>query len=600
MSVSDKDSLVVARSERTPPATKLERTPADKPLPAPERLAPAPDRPMSFGRTVRPSTSRPLGADRQFHRTRGISPLTRRILFFNVFALVILIGGVLWVQASRAGLVQERISGIRDQALIVAGALAEYTAIQERRVIDTAQAEPLLRQLIAPTHLRARVYTTNGQLLIDTRNLLARNIVVTESLPPPESSNPVLAYFERTMVAAQSLYDRLMGVRPLAELEPYFEAGQNGRVYGEVNLALTGENGSSVRVNELDKLVLSVAVPIRRFATLYGVLMLTTESGDIDDILKDERSALMKVFALAFGVLLLSSLYLAGTIAAPVRRLAAAAERVRRGRAGREVLPAMPDRGDEIGELSESLAAMTQAMYDRIDAIERFAADVAHELKNPITSLRSAVEMLERTKDTDNRERLVQVIRNDLKRIDRLITDISDASRLDAELSRGHSQPVDVGRLLQTLVTIYGAMEMPRGVHVEVARDSARAAVVQGMDERLGQVFRNLIDNAISFSPDGGQVRVSPQIAGGLVRAIDEDDGPGVPEDNLERIFDRFYTERPVEHGFGKNSGLGLAIARQIIASHGGRIWAENRTDVQGKRIGARFTVELPLARSRP
>ena len=236
MSVSDKDSLVVARSERTPPAAKLERTPADKPLPAPERLAPAPDRPMSFGRTMR--AARPMGADRQFHRTRGISPLTRRILFFNVFALIILIGGVLWVQSSRAGLVQERIAGIRDQALIVAGALAEYTAIQERRTIDTAQAEPLLRQLIAPTHLRARVYTTNGQLLIDTRNLLARNIVVTESLPPPESSNPVLAYFERGLVAAQSLYDRLMGVRPLAELEPYFEAGQNGRVYGEVNLAL--------------------------------------------------------------------------------------------------------------------------------------------------------------------------------------------------------------------------------------------------------------------------------------------------------------------------------------------------------------------------
>jgi two-component system sensor histidine kinase ChvG len=596
MSVSDKDSLVVARSERTPPAAKLERTPADKPLPAPERLAP--ERPMSSGRFAR--AARPMGADRPYQPTRRISPLTRRILFFNAFALFILIGGVLWVQASRAGLVQERISGIRDQALIVAGALAEYTAIQERRAIDTAQAEPLLRQLIAPTHLRARVYTTTGQLQIDTRNLLARNIVVTESLSPPESSNPVLAFFERGLVAAQGVYDRMMGVRPLAQLEPYFEAGQNGRVYSEVNLALAGDSGSSVRVNELDKLVLSVAVPIRRFATLYGVLMLTTESGDIDDILKDERSALMKVFALAFGVLLLSSLYLAGTIAAPVRRLAAAAERVRRGRAGREVMPAIPDRGDEIGELAESLSAMTRALYDRIDAIERFAADVAHELKNPITSLRSAVEMLERTKDGDSRERLVQVIRNDLKRIDRLITDISDASRLDAELSRGHSQPLDVGRLLQTLVTIYGAMEMPRGVHVEVARDSAKAAIVQGMDERLGQVFRNLIDNAISFSPDGGQVRVSAQVAGGLVRAIIEDDGPGIPEDNLERIFDRFYTERPNEHGFGKNSGLGLAIARQIITSHGGRVWAENRTDVQGKRLGARFVVELPLARARP
>ncbi len=589
MSVSDKDSLVVARSERTPPA-KPERAPLDRPLPPPERLA------LAERAQMKP---RPMSDNRPYHPPRRISPLTRRILFFNAFALFILIGGVLWVQSSRAGLVQERIAGIRDQALIVAGALAEYTAIQERRAVDTAQAEPLLRQLIAPTHLRARVYTTGGQLQIDTRNLLARNIVVTEALPPPESANPVLAYIERGLATAQSFYDRLMGVRPLAQLEPYFEAGQNGRVYTEVNLALDGENGSSVRVNELDKLVLSVAVPIRRFATLYGVLMLTTESGDIDDILKDERAALVKVFALAFGVLLLSSLYLAGTIAAPVRRLAAAAERVRRGRAGRELIPEIPDRGDEIGELAESLSAMTRALYDRIDAIERFAADVAHELKNPITSLRSAVEMLERTRDSESRERLVQVIRNDLKRIDRLITDISDASRLDAELSRGHSQPVDVGRLLQTLVTIYGAMDMPRGVHVEVARDSAKAATVQGMDERLGQVFRNLIDNAISFSPDGGRVRVAAHLNGGVVRAVVEDDGPGIPADDLERIFDRFYTERPAEHGFGKNSGLGLAIARQIVASHGGRIWAENRTDVQGAHIGARFTVELPLARSR-
>jgi two-component system, OmpR family, sensor histidine kinase ChvG len=594
MSISDKDSLVVDRSERSPPAARLERTPADKPLPAPERLTPE-----SPGPGMRARPARPMSADRPYHPTRRISPLTRRILFFNAFALFILIGGVLWVQSSRAGLVQERIAGIRDQALIVAGALAEYTAVQERRMIDTAQAEPLLRQLIAPTNLRARVYTTDGRLQVDTRNLLARNIVVTEPLSPPESSNPVIAFFERALADAQAFYDRLMGVRPLAELEPYFEAGQNGRVYDEVNLALAGENGSSVRVNELDRLVLSVAVPIRRFATLYGVLMLTTESGDIDEILKEERAALVKVFALAFGVLLLSSLYLAGTIAAPIRRLAAAAERVRRGRAGRETMPAIPNRSDEIGALADSLSAMTRALYDRIDAIERFAADVAHELKNPITSLRSAVEMLERTRDGDSRERLVQVIRNDLKRIDRLITEISDASRLDAELSRGHSQPVDVGRLLQTLVSIYGAMEMPRGVHVEVARDSARAAVVQGMDERLGQVFRNLIDNAISFSPEGGRVRVAAHVTGSTVRAVVEDDGPGIPDDNLERIFDRFYTERPVEHGFGKNSGLGLAIARQIIASHGGRIWAENRSDVHGKRIGARFTVELPLARNR-
>jgi len=356
-----------------------------------------------------------------------------------------------------------------------------------------------------------------------------------------------------------------------------------------------GETGSSVRVNEQDKLVLSVAVPIRRFATLYGVLMLTTESGDIDDILKAERTALVEVFLVAFVALLFSAVYLAGFIAAPILRLAAAAERVRRGRAGRDAIPTLDDRSDEIGELADSLSAMTRALYDRIDAIESFAADVAHELKNPLTSLKSAVEMLERTSDAANREHLVEVVRNDVKRIDRLITDISGASRLDAELSRGLSEPVDISKLLDTIVDVYSGMNLPRGARIEFLKDSAKSAVVQGLGERLAQVFRNLIDNAISFSSDGGVVRVSVHVAGGHARAIVEDDGPGIAEDDLERVFQRFYTERPSEHGFGKNSGLGLAIARQIVASHGGRIWAENKHDGEGNRSGARFIIELPL-----
>jgi two-component system sensor histidine kinase ChvG len=539
-----------------------------------------------------------MSADLPYRPRRRFSALTRRILFFNVIALLILVGGVLWVQSNRIGLVEERVAGIRDQALIVAGALAEYATEPDRRTIQLMQAEPLLRQLIAPTRLRARVYSTVGRLQLDTRNLLARNVVTTEELPPPEPANPVMAFFSRMTGTVERLYDGLMGVRPLAHLDPYFEAGQNGRVYEEVNRALAGETGSSVRVNEQDKLVLSVAVPIRRFATLYGVLMLTTESGDIDDILKAERTALVEVFAVAFVALLFSAVYLAGFIAAPILKLAGAAERVRRGRAGRDAIPTLDGRDDEIGELADSLSAMTRALYERIDAIESFAADVAHELKNPLTSLKSAIEMFERTKDGENRERLVQVIRNDVKRIDRLITDISDASRLDAELSRGHSEPIDLSKLLDTIVDIYTGLDVPRGVRIAFAEDSDKSAIVQGLDARLGQVFRNLIDNAISFSPDGGTVLVSDHVSGSHVRGIVEDSGPGIPEDDLERVFGRFYTERPPEHGFGKNSGLGLAIARQIVASHGGRIWAENKYNSQGQRTGACFIVELPLLRT--
>jgi len=248
-----------------------------------------------------------MSADLPYRPRRRFSALTRRILAFNAIALLILLGGVLWVQSNRIGLVEERVAGIRDQALVVAGALAEYTTDPERRAIEPMRAEPLLRQLISPTHLRARVYSTIGRLQIDTRNLLARNLVTTENLPPPEPSNSITAFFNRSVAAVQRLYDGMMGVRPLAHIEPYFEAGQNGRVYSEVNQALMGEPASSVRVNEQDKLVLSVAVPIRRFATLYGVLMLTTESGDIDDILKAERTALVEVFLVAFVALLFSA-----------------------------------------------------------------------------------------------------------------------------------------------------------------------------------------------------------------------------------------------------------------------------------------------------
>jgi two-component system sensor histidine kinase ChvG len=298
------------------------------------------------------------------------------------------------------------------------------------------------------------------------------------------------------------------------------------------------------------------------------------------------------VFLAAFVVMVISSLYLSGFIAEPIRRLAAAADVVRSGRAGRDTIPLMRERHDEIGDLSESLSAMTRALYDRIDAIESFAADVAHELKNPLTSLKSAVEMFSRAKDDSSREKLMGIVRNDVKRIDRLISDISDASRLDAELSRETVQPVDLERLLKTIVEIYDLMENPRNVKVTLQADLAEDARVIGRDERLGQIFRNLIDNAISFSPENGAVTIDARADGNFLRVSVSDEGPGIPPENLESVFNRFYTERPVEHGFGKNSGLGLSIARQIAEGVGGRIWAENR-----QPAGASFIVELPIAK---
>jgi two-component system sensor histidine kinase ChvG len=302
----------------------------------------------------------------------------------------------------------------------------------------------------------------------------------------------------------------------------------------------------------------------------------------------------------AFLVMLFSSLYLSGTIAEPVKRLAAAADRVRSGLGGRGEIPNFPERNDEIGDLADSLKSMTAALYDRIDAIESFAADVAHELKNPLTSLASAVEMFSRAKDDDSRARLLEIVRGDVKRIDRLITDISDASRLDAELSREAKEPVALCKLLATIIEIYRMTDNRHGIEFVLHDELPPGATVRGRDERLGQVFRNLIDNAVSFSPEQGKVTVTASRHDIVARVTVEDEGPGIPPGNLESIFERFYTERPGE-SFGRNSGLGLSIARQIIEGAGGRIYAENRSsdNQQGTNQqagGARLIVELPLS----
>jgi two-component system sensor histidine kinase ChvG len=517
-------------------------------------------------------------------RRPGFSALSRRIILFNAFALVVLIAGVIAVQANRVGLVDERLAGIQEQAQIVASTMAEYTTDEDTHGIQLSQAKPLLRQLIAPTRLRARLYDTNGRLLIDTRYLLARNVVQVQDLPP-------IDWWHRFNADASRIYDGMMGVRPFASLAPYFEAGENGRVYGEVTTALSGEIATAERVDQLNKLVLSVAIPIQRFKAIYGVLLVSTEGGDIDDILREERATLLQVFLVAVGVMVVSSLFLARFIAGPVRRLARAADEVRGGHTGRATIPRMEERQDEIGDLASSLSAMTRALYDRIDAIERFAADVAHELKNPLTSLKSAVEMLTRAGSDEQRAKMMEIVRNDVKRIDRLISDISDASRLDAELSRETSDRVDLARLLETIVEIYRMTDSAHVVDITLDVRLPQQARVLARDERLGQVFRNLIDNAVSFSPEAGTVSISATAEAGRARVSVEDNGPGIPPENLETIFERFYTERPNDH-FGKNSGLGLSIARQITESAGGRVWAENR-----EGGGARFIVELPLAR---
>jgi two-component system sensor histidine kinase ChvG len=371
--------------------------------------------------------------------------------------------------------------------------------------------------------------------------------------------------------------------------------------YPEVAQALTGAKASMVRVTERGEVIVSVAVPVQRFRAVSGALLLSTQGGDINQAVEAERLQIVKLFLILLGVMVVLSMVLAGTIAGPVRRLADSAERVRHRIRARVEIPDLTGRRDEIGHLSGALRDMTSALYRRIEAIESFAADVAHELKNPLTSLRSAVETLPLAKTPESRERLLAVIQHDVKRLDRLISDISDASRLDAELQRGEIAPVDLAKLLNTVVTVQNQTRNRGSADVALSFEGggSLAYVVPGHDSRLGQVIDNLIDNARSFAPVASSVRVTCRRRRDEVEVIVDDDGPGIRPDSFDKIFERFYTDRP-EQGFGQNSGLGLSISKQIIEAHRGRVWAENRLSVPGagdtapRVLGARFVVRLP------
>ena len=419
-------------------------------------------------------------------------------------------------------------------------------------------------------------------------------MVDIEELPPPEPPGSVLG---RALDLFDHAVSRLSGGLPYP---PYREnARQFARDYGEVVTALGGDYVKAVRTHGRDQLMLSVAVPVQRYKQVLGALLLTIDSQKIDDALYETRRDILKVFAVALAVTVLLSVYLAGTIARPLRRLAAAAELVRGDHSRRHRIPDMAGRNDEIGELAATLKDMTEALWSRMDAIEGFAADVAHEIKNPLTSLRSAVETTARIKDPDQQQKLMTIIQEDVARLDRLISDISDASRLDAELSRAETANTDLGGMLATLADIHNSTAGD-GPEVRLERLDGDGLAVDGMEGRLAQVFRNLITNAVTFSPPGGAITIrAGREHGGnrpMVRIDIDDEGPGIPPGNEARIFERFYTERAETEKFGTHSGLGLSISKQIVEAHGGTITAGNRLGADDGILGARFTVRLPAA----
>lgn len=516
-------------------------------------------------------------------KTYSFSSLTRRIVVFNLSGLVVLVLGILYLSQFKAGLIDARVHSLRIQGEIIADAFASQSRSEP--------ADALLRRLVAPTQTRARVYNSSGELLLDTLPLSSDARLAAEDYVKGQK------LFDQIVISVQKMISR-------RDFPQYVEYGPHeGRKYLEVALALSGQEATFVRASEKLEAIVSVAIPIQRLGMPTAerrALLLSTQGTDIDAMVRAEREAIAKVFFFAIAVMIALSFLLARSIGDPVRHLAAAAKRVRKRVRNRVEIPDFTRRRDEIGDLSGALRDMTQSLYDRIEGIERFAADVAHELKNPLTSLRSAVETLPLAKTDGSKERLLEVIQHDVRRLDRLISDISDASRLDAELQRQDVAPINVTTLLETIVDVTNQAGSDNNVTVRLSvRGKDRRLVVSGSDLRLGQVINNLLDNAKSFSPEGGVVRVTALRAGTEVLIVIDDDGPGVPDDAMEKIFERFYTDRP-DHGFGNNSGLGLSISKQIVEAHGGRIIVSNRyghaSDVDLSPLGARFQVRLPAA----
>lgn len=567
----------------------------------------------------RASGRRLSGLGRLFGQ-RLFSSITRRILILNLAALGLLMSGILYLNQFRDGLIDARVESLMTQGEIIAGAIAASASVETDAIlidpekllelqagesivpsvdgfdsldfpINPERVAPVLRQLISPTRTRARLYDPDGNLILDSRHLYSRGQILRYDLDPLDT--PETRWWEEVQNRIARFFRR--NDLPLYREQP----GGTGTAYPEVMQALAGDRRQIVRISEQGEMIVSVAVPVQRFRAVLGVLQLSTQGGDIDEIIRAERLAMFRVFAVAVIVNVILSFLLAGTIANPLRRLSAAAVRVRRSIKNREEIPDFSERQDEIGNLSVALRDMTNALYARIDAIESFAADVSHELKNPLTSLRSAVETLPRAATDESRMRLLKVIEHDVRRLDRLITDISDASRLDAELAREDAGTVDLHKLLRNMISVLADAHIghvtPK-LHVD-ARPAQGSFTVPGHESRLGQVISNLVENARSFvDPETGRIDIRLSARPRWVEIRVEDNGPGIRAENIETIFKRFYTDRPAVDDFGKNSGLGLSISRQIVEAHQGTLMAENIVDPDDPETvrGARFIVRLP------
>lgn len=532
-----------------------------------------------------------------YHRRprRFFTPLARKILAINMLTLAIPVAGLLYQGSYKDQLIQQELDALRTQGEIFSGALGEAAITRlasGQEILNLVPARHILNRLSVPGRVHARLFLNDGNLAADSERLGGvGQAVEVEDLPEPDSTEEILSPMLQFM-------EDLTRMTSSHDLPIYQNQSQpTVQDYPETQHALRGGITGVVRQRTNGKLILSVAFPVQRYYQIAGALMLSKGGEKIEAAMREIRMNLLLLSAIAFFFTISLSLYLAASIVAPIQRLALAAEKIREN-VGRQddIIPDFTERRDAIGDLSEVLREMTDALRTRLSAIESFAADVSHEIKNPLTSLRSAVETIALAKDDAQKEKLFRIIEDDVTRLDRLISDISDASRLDAELSRAKSTPINLAEMLDALSEMHNTTAKDRDrpeIHLDCLGDGP--FTITGIEGRLVQVFRNLFSNAESFSPKGARISVRLEKLHDNLLVTVEDEGPGIPDNKLEAIFDRFYSERPESEAFGKHSGLGLAISQQIIEAHHGKIRAENRKNPDGTAKGARFTITLPI-----
>ena len=541
-----------------------------------------------------------------------MSSLTVRILSVNIIAIMILGLGVLYLGQYTDSLIEGELESMRAEARFFSGALSEgavrpvfqispipFEDPMEIEAVKPDLARRMVRRLGESGTSRVKLFSVDGSILADTHELLGPGgLVQMENLAPQQNPLSIGALFDQSAT-------RFLDLIPMQTHLADFPEQNLSDVFAfpDTKSALLGAISATAWKKQDGSIILTAAAPIQRIKQVLGVALLVRDGAELENKIAEIRVDVFRVFLGSLGITVMLSIYLSGLIGRPLKKLALAAEDVRVGKGRQVQIPDMSDRGDEIGELSLVLRDMTQALWDRMDTIERFAADVAHEIKNPLTSLRSAVETAARIKDDHSRKKLMDIIHHDVQRLDRLISDISSASRLDAELSREEMSRVDLKDLLYRLRDAY-KKPMERVEGMETTDDEKIIVTipdypdvhVRGNEERLGQVFGNLISNALSFSPDDGSVRVDVQVNDNNITVSVKDDGPGIPESKIESVFDRFYTERPDHENYGSHSGLGLSISRQIVEAHDGEIWAENNLNENGQPTGAKFFVKLSVA----